>query len=185
MTRNPATRTSLLVCHNRRAVDTGYIIMGVSGSGKTEIGSRLAQALGVEFVEGDAYHSPTNIRKMSAGIPLTDEDRKEWLQAIAKRVRAANDSGRGVVVACSALKRSYRDLLRAEAAPVQFVFLRGSRELIAKRLGQRKGHFMPPALLDSQFCTLEEPAPDEHAWVVDINDSPDAIVASLVARASV
>ena len=158
--------------------------MGVSGSGKTAVGSRLAAALGVEFVEGDAYHPATNIQKMSDGIPLTDEDRQGWLRAIGQRVRSANDAGDGVVVSCSALKRSYRDLLRREAREVQFVFLRGTRELIEPRLRQRKGHFMPTSLLESQRATLQEPSAEEDVWVVDINDSPDKIVASLVARAS-
>ena len=158
--------------------------MGVSGSGKTAVGSRLAAALGVEFVEGDAYHPATNIQKMSDGIPLTDEDRQGWLRAIGQRVRSANDAGDGVVVSCSALKRAYRDLLRREAGEVQFVFLRGTRELIEPRLRQRKGHFMPTSLLESQLATLQEPSAEEDVWVVDINDSPDKIVASLVARAS-
>lgn len=158
--------------------------MGVSGSGKTAVGSRLAAALGVEFVEGDAYHPATNIQKMSDGIPLTDEDRQGWLRAIGQRVRSANDAGDGVVVSCSALKRAYRDLLRREAGAVQFVFLRGTRELIEPRLRQRKGHFMPTSLLESQLATLQEPSAEEDVWVVDINDSPDKIVASLVARAS-
>ena len=158
--------------------------MGVSGSGKTAIGSQLARALGVEFVEGDAYHPPANVEKMSAGIPLTDADRKGWLQAIARRLRLANDNGTGVVVSCSALKRSYRDAIRAGAGPVQFVFLRGRRELIAQRMRSRKGHFMPASLLESQLATLEEPMPDEGVWLVDVTGSPDEIVASLVERAS-
>jgi gluconokinase len=158
--------------------------MGVSGSGKTAIGSRLAAALGVEFVEGDAYHPAANIRKMSSGIPLTDDDRHGWLRAIAQRIRRANDAGDGVVVSCSALKRAYRDLLRHEAGAVQFVFLRGTRDLIETRLRQRKGHFMPTSLLESQLATLENPSAEEGVWIADIDESPDRIVASLVARAS-
>lgn len=158
--------------------------MGVSGAGKTVIGSRLASALGAEFVEGDSYHPPANIEKMAAGIPLTDEDRQGWLHAIAGRIRRANDSGDTVVVSCSALKRAYRDIIRADAGQVRFIFLSGERELISARLRGRKGHFMPPTLLDSQLSTLEEPSPDEDVWVVDINESPDQIVASLLARAS-
>jgi gluconokinase len=158
--------------------------MGVSGSGKTAVGSRLAAALGVEFAEGDTYHPPANIEKMSSGTPLNDEDRQGWLYAIASRIRRANDVGDGVVVSCSALKRSYRDVLRREAGPVRFVFLRGTRDLIDARLRQRKGHFMPTSLLDSQLATLEEPSADEDVWVTDINETPDEIVASLVARAS-
>jgi gluconokinase len=158
--------------------------MGVSGSGKTVIGSRLARALDVEFVEGDTYHSPANIAKMSAGIPLTDEDRRDWLHAIGRRIRQANETGDGVVVSCSALKRSYRDVIRGEAGRVQFVFLSGERALIGERLRQRKGHFMPISLLDSQIATLEEPSSDEDVWLVDITKSPEDIVASLIARAS-
>ena len=158
--------------------------MGVSGSGKTAVGSRLATALGVEFVEGDAYHSASNIQKMSNGIPLTDEDRQGWLRAIAARIRNASEAREGIVVSCSALKRAYRDLLRKEAGPVQFVFLRGTSDLIQTRLRERRGHFMPTSLLESQLATLEEPAAEENVWVTDITESPDKIVASLVARAS-
>lgn len=158
--------------------------MGVAGAGKTLIGSRLARALGVEFVEGDTYHPSENIEKMSAGIPLDDADREGWLHTISRRLRQANESGSGVVVSCSALKRSYRDTIRSEAGPVQFVFLQGGRELIAERLRQRKGHYMPPSLLDSQLATLEDPSADEGAWVVDITRSPDDIVSELVTRAS-
>jgi len=158
--------------------------MGVSGSGKTAIGSRLAAALGVEFVEGDAYHPAANIRKMSNGIPLTDEDRQGWLRAIARRISNANEAGDGVVVSCSALKRAYRDLLRRETGAVQFVFLRGTRDLIETRLRQRKGHFMPTSLLESQLATLESPSAEEDVWIADIGESPDKIVAALLARAS-
>ena len=158
--------------------------MGVSGAGKTLIGSRLAHALDVEFVEGDTYHPPANIQKMSAGIPLDDADRDGWLHAIGRRIRQANESGTGVVVSCSALKRSYRDTIRAEAGRVQFVFLRGERKLIAARLRERRGHYMPASLLDSQLSTLEEPSKDEDVWLVDITESPDEIVNTLVARAS-
>ena len=158
--------------------------MGVSGCGKTAIGTRFAHALGIEFVEGDSYHSPANIQKMSAGIPLDDQDRTDWLRAIASRIRRANDTGEGVVVSCSALKRAYRDIIRAEGGSVKFIFLRGERSLIAERLAARTGHYMPATLLDSQFAALEEPSTDEGAWVADIDASPDAIVASLVARAT-
>ncbi|MFL5483422.1 MAG: gluconokinase [Gemmatimonadaceae bacterium] len=158
--------------------------MGVSGSGKTVIGTLLARALGVDFVEGDTYHPPANIEKMSAGVPLTDFDRGGWLHAIGERIKRANDDGEGVVVSCSALKRSYRQIIRAEAGAVQFVFLRGERALIGQRIRGRKGHFMPPSLLDSQFAALEEPSSEENIWIVDIDDSPEAIAASLIARAS-
>ena len=160
------------------------MVMGVSGSGKTAIGSRLAAALGVEFVEGDTYHSAANIRKMSSGIPLTDEDRQDWLSSIGRRIRRATDAGEGVVVSCSALKRAYRDVLRREAGAVRFVFLHGTRDLIETRLRQRTGHFMPTSLLESQLATLEDPSAEEDVWITDIKETPDRIVASLVARAS-
>jgi gluconokinase len=147
------------------------------------IGLQLARALDVEFVEGDALHPPENVRRMTAGIPLTDEDRRPWLSAIAARLREAKRAGVGLVVSCSALKRRYRDLLRSEGpADVQFVYLHGSRALIAKRIANRRGHFMPPALLDSQLATLEEPSPDEHVWACDIRETPEAIVADVVKR---
>ena len=121
---------------------------------------------------------------MAAGIPLTDDDRHGWLQAIAARLYDAHREGQGLVATCSALKRSYRDLLRTAGAPdAQFVYLAGSRALIAERLAGRRGHFMPPSLLDSQFATLEEPTPDEHAWKIDISATPPAIIADLVHRA--
>lgn len=161
-----------------------YVVMGVSGSGKTVIGAALARALGIEFVEGDSYHSPENVKRMASGIPLTDDDRALWLRSLAGRLRKAKDAGTGLVVSCSALKRSYRDILRAEAGEVRFIFLKGQRALIAERLAGRRGHYMPPSLLDSQFAILEEPSPDEDAWVCDINESPMDIVAALVARAS-
>jgi gluconokinase len=161
-----------------------YVVMGVSGSGKSLIGASLARELGVDFVEGDEYHPAENVRRMASGVPLTDDDRAGWLRALAVRIREARDAGAGLVMTCSALKRSYRDVLRAEANELRFVFLRGPRALIAERLARRRGHFMPASLLDSQFATLEEPSPDEEAWVCDIRESPDDLVAALVARVS-
>lgn len=162
-----------------------YVIMGVSGSGKSLIGAQLARALGIAFVEGDALHPPENVRRMAAGIPLTDEDRHDWLHAIAARLHEAKRAGIGLVVSCSALKRRYRDLLRSVgAADVRFVYLAGGRELLAERLANRRGHFMPPSLLESQLAVLEEPSPDEHAWVCDIRETPDAMVAALVVRSA-
>jgi gluconokinase len=161
-----------------------YVIMGVAGSGKSVVGAALAHALGVEFVEGDQYHSAANVERMSKGVPLTDEDRVEWLRSLATRIREARDAGAGLVIACSALKRSYRDILRAGAGDLRFVFLKGERTLLAERLAGRRGHFMPPSLLESQLATLEEPSPDENAWVCDINMSPQELVAALVASAS-
>jgi carbohydrate kinase (thermoresistant glucokinase family) len=161
-----------------------YVVMGVAGSGKSVIGAALAHALGVEFVEGDQYHSAENIERMSRGVPLTDDDRAQWLRSLARRIREAREAGTGLVMSSSALKRSYRDILRAEAGDVRFVFLRGERALIAERLAGRSGHFMPPSLLDSQLATLEEPSPDENAWVCDIRKSPQDLVAALVTDAS-
>jgi gluconokinase len=165
-------------------VHTGlYVIMGVCGSGKSLIGAKLARELDIEFVEGDGLHPPANVKRMAAGIPLTDDDRHGWLIAIATQLREAKRAGIGLVVSCSALKRSYRDLLRSVGdADVRFVHLAGSRALIEERMAKRRGHFMPPSLLDSQLSILEEPSPDERAWVCDIRDAPDAIVADLLTR---
>ena len=164
--------------------DTGrYLVMGVSGSGKSLIGAAFARALAADFVEGDDLHSPENVRRMAAGIPLTDDDRRGWLITIAGRLREAQRGGRGLVAACSALKRSYRDLLRTGGDPsLQLVFLSGNRALIAGRLAHRRGHYMPASLIESQFAILEEPSPDEHAWVCDITETPQAIIDALVRR---
>lgn len=162
-----------------------YVVMGITGSGKSTVGARLAQALGVDFVEGDNYHPPENVRRMAAGIPLTDDDRADWLRALAARLREARESDAGLVVTCSALKRSYRDVLRAAAPEVQFVYLEGSRTLITERVSERRGHFMPVSLLDSQLATLEEPESDERAWTCDIKDSPQQIVDDLIARTTI
>jgi len=158
--------------------------MGVAGSGKSVIGAAFAHALDVEFVEGDDFHSARNIERMSAGIPLTDDDRADWLHALAFRLRVSHNADDGVVIACSALKRSYRDILRAGAPDTRFIFLNGPRKLIAKRLAERPGHFMRAAMLDSQFATLEEPSDDENPWVCDIRRPPDEIVKDLFTRAS-
>lgn len=162
-----------------------YVVMGITGSGKTTVGATLAHTLGVDFVEGDDYHPLENVRRMASGIPLTDDDRADWLRALAIRIREAKDAGTGLVLTCSALKRSYREVLRAAAPELRLVFLKGPRALIAERLAERRGHFMPASLLDSQFATLEEPAFDEHAWACDIRGSAQKIVDDLVARASV
>jgi len=162
-----------------------YVVMGVCGSGKSLIGATLARELHIEFLEGDGLHPPDNVERMAAGTPLTDDDRRGWLIAIAARLRAAQRAGAGLVVSCSALKRSYRDLLRSVGeADVRFVYLAGSRALLAERMAQRRGHFMPPALLDSQLSILEEPSPDERAWVCDIREAPRAIVVDLVNRST-
>ena len=163
-----------------------YVVMGVSGSGKTRIGANFAKAMGVAFIEGDDHHPPENVRRMASGIPLTDEDRAGWLQTLAARIRDAKDTGTGLVLACSALKRRYREILRdaAKPEPLRFIYLRGTREVIGERLRARKGHFMNPSLLDSQFEALEEPAGDEGAWVYDVGGPAEEMVATLVARAS-
>ena len=160
-----------------------YVVMGVTGSGKSTVGVKLANALGVDFVEGDDYHPLENVKRMASGIPLTDDDRAGWLRALAMRIREANEAGKGLVITCSALKRSYRDILRAGAPELRFVFLNGSGELIAERLTGRRGHFMPASLLDSQIATLEAPAPDEHALAYDSTEPPQKIVDDLVTRA--
>ena len=163
---------------------TIFVVMGVAGSGKSLVGAALAREIGTEFVDGDDYHSADNVKRMAAGIPLTDADRAEWLRALAARIGEARRAKVGLVVACSALKRSYRDILRSAAPDLQLVFLEGPRDLIAARLVARRGHYMPPALLGSQLTTLEEPAADEKAWVADIHRSAREIVDQLVARAS-
>jgi gluconokinase len=161
-----------------------YVVMGITGSGKTTVGTMLAHTLGVDFVEGDDYHPAENVRRMASGIPLTDDDRAGWLRELASRIHEANDAGVGLVLTCSALKRSYRDVLRAAAPELRFVFLTGPRELIANRLADRRGHFMPASLLESQLATLEEPTSDERMWAFDIRESAQEIVDDLVARSS-
>jgi gluconokinase len=158
------------------------VLMGVSGSGKTTIARGVAQRLGWRLVEGDDFHPPANVAKMHAGTPLADEDRWPWLHAIAREIDAMRASHEPAVVACSALKRAYRDILIDARADVLLVYLQGSKELIAARLAARTGHFMPPALLDSQFATLEEPGEDEHPIVVSIAPQPEAIIEEVVRR---
>ncbi|HTB45417.1 MAG TPA: gluconokinase [Acetobacteraceae bacterium] len=155
---------------------TVAVAMGVSGSGKTTIADGVAQRMGWRLVEGDKFHPPANVEKMSHGIPLTDEDRWPWLRSIAAEIDAMRARGESAVVACSALKRAYRDILIGDRKDVVLVYLRGDQPLIAARMAARKGHFMPPALLDSQFATLEEPGPDEHPIVVSVAPPAEAIV---------
>lgn len=157
------------------------IVMGVSGSGKSTIAEALADRLGAEFADGDAFHPAENVEKMRAGIPLTDADRWPWLEAIAAWIGARLAAGRSGVVACSALKRAYRRVLVAERADVELVYLRGGHDLIAARMGRRRDHYMPTSLLDSQFATLEEPGPDERPIVVEIDAAPDAIAEAVLA----
>ncbi|MFO1027520.1 MAG: gluconokinase [Acetobacteraceae bacterium] len=152
------------------------VVMGVAGSGKTTIATALARQLGWDFLEGDSFHPPANVAKMSAGTPLTDEDRWPWLRAIAARMDEVQAQGGSAVVACSALKRAYRDILLGGRTNGILLYPRGEKALIAGRMQARHGHFMPPALLDSQFATLEEPGPDENPVVVDIDGSPEQVI---------
>ncbi len=158
------------------------VVMGVSGCGKSTVGRALAHALGVAYVEGDEWHPPRNVQKMAAGTPLTDDDRRDWLDALAGRLGVAHVAGQGVVLSCSALKRSYRDRLRAQSPGLRFVFLHGSPDLLARRMQARTGHYMPPSLLQSQLDTLEPPAADEDAVAADIGQAPEAIVAAVRQR---
>ena len=156
------------------------IVMGVSGSGKSTIGEKLAERLGWSFEDGDKFHPASNVAKMSAGQPLTDEDRWPWLQAIANEIDRVCETGGHIVIACSALKRAYRNVLVDGRSDVRIIYLKGTEELIASRLGLRKGHFMPPGLLASQFKTLEPPDPSENSITVPIDAPVDAIVDDIV-----
>jgi gluconokinase len=156
------------------------IVMGVSGSGKSTIAARLAERLNWAYEDGDRFHPPSNVAKMSAGHPLTDEDRWPWLQAIADEIDRVCRSGGHAVIACSALKRAYRDVLVHGRCDVRIVFLSGTQALIAERLARRKDHFMPPGLLDSQFKTLEPPAGDENPVNVSIDAPVESIVEHVV-----
>ena len=156
--------------------------MGVSGSGKSTIAAMLAHRLNWIIEEGDWFHPRSNIEKMHRGEPLTDEDRWPWLEGIAAWIDATRHAGNHGTVACSALKRAYRDILVGERPDVRIVYLEGGRDLIARRLAARNGHFMPPALLDSQFATLEAPQPDEHAIIVSIAPHPREVVEQIVKR---
>ena len=155
------------------------VVMGVAGTGKTTVGPLLAAALGVPYAEGDDFHPPENIAKMSAGTPLEDADRWPWLDAIG--LWAHGRAGLGGVVSSSALKRSYRDRLRAAAPDALFLHLSGDRPLIERRMSERQGHFMPTALLDSQFAALEELGADEAGVAVDVSGSPEDITERAVA----
>ncbi len=156
------------------------VVMGVSGSGKSTVGEALARRIGWRFEDGDGFHPPANVAKMKAGHPLDDDDRRPWLEAIAAEIDRVAAAGGHVVIACSALKRAYRDLLVHGRRDTRIVFLDGSEALIAKRLAKRKGHFMPPGLLASQFAALEPPAADEHVITVSIDADVETIVSDIV-----
>ncbi|WP_263140445.1 gluconokinase [Pseudomonas sp. RIT-PI-AD] len=164
----------------QRCVQT-ILVMGVSGSGKTTIGSRLARRLGCGFSDADEFHSAANKAKMAHGIPLTDEDRQPWLRDMRAAIEARQREGGRHVFACSALKRAYRDLLRREDENLLMVFLDGPEHLLAERLGGRSGHFFDPALLNSQLQALERPGPAE-AWTLDIRLSVEELVEDLARR---
>ncbi|WP_405494223.1 gluconokinase [Nocardia sp. NBC_00511] len=174
MTSTPATRPHIV------------IVMGVSGSGKSTVAAMLATRLGWDLIEGDDLHPPANVAKMASGHALTDADREPWLREIAERISTEVSAGRSALITCSALKRSYRDLLRQGVirhpeAVLIFLYLHGSRAELERRLTARIGHFMPAGLLDSQLATLEEPAGEADAVTVKIGPPPDAVAATALA----
>ncbi len=157
-----------------------YVVMGVSGCGKSSVGAAVAERIGAVFLDGDDLHPPANIAKMASGEPLTDEDRAPWLRKVGA---ALSDITQPTMIGCSALRRAYRDIIRDTAGnPVRFLLLDGSREVLMQRMSTRPGHFMPTTLLDSQLATLEHPGADEGAFVFDIDQPFDALVDQMVTR---
>ena len=156
------------------------VVMGVSGSGKTTVGRRLAERLGYAFCEGDDLHPPANVEKMRNGHPLTDADRWPWLARVAERIDAWRAAGQGGVIACSALKRAYRAVIIGDRPGVRLVYLKGDDPLIRRRMKERRGHFMPVGLLTSQFADLEPPGPGERPITVGIEASPDDTVSEII-----
>lgn len=173
-------KNELDMSRNKSSSASRWVVMGVCGCGKTEIGRRLATALELPFVEGDAYHPSTNVAKMAAGIPLGDEDRVEWLQCLKEEIAGAKQRGAGLVLSCSALKRAYRDLLREADPDLVFVHLTGDRDLIASRMRARTDHFMPLSLLDSQMLALQPLQTDETGFCLDISQNPDTLIKTIV-----
>jgi len=161
------------------------VVMGVSGSGKSTIAAALAARLGWAYEDADWFHPPSNIEKMHSGQALTDDDRWPWLQGIAAWIDATRKAGGRGVIACSALKRAYRDVLVNDRPDVRIVYLKGERELIARRFALRHGHFMPASLLESQFATLQEPREDEHPIVLSTDAPPPDIVDRVIERLGV
>lgn len=159
----------------------GIVVMGVSGAGKSTVGTLLAERLGWPFEDGDAFHPPQNVEKMRTGTPLTDEDRWPWLAAIAARIARARAEGTGVVIACSALKRAYRDVLRDGQADVRFLHLTGEPAVIMARQAARQGHYMPASLVASQFAALEPPETEADVIDLDVEPDPPAILAKAIA----
>ena len=157
-----------------------FVVMGVSGSGKTSVGQALAEEIGAGYIDGDKLHSAASIAKMERGEPLNDDDRRPWLERVGATLEAAEGP---CIVGCSALKRAYRDIIRrAAGAPVLFLFLDGGRRVLEARMSRRTGHFMPVSLLDSQLATLERPEADEAFVRVDIDQPLEDVVSSLAAQ---
>lgn len=178
MTRSPRVWSAALAHSLTRPVIA--VVMGVSGSGKTTIAALLAAALGCQFQEGDDLHPRANVEKMHGGTPLTDADRLPWLRRIAEEIDGWRARGESGVLTCSALKRSYRDIIIGDRPDVTLVYLKSSHDLVRRRMAARHEHFMPVALLDSQFASLEEPASDEHPITVDVGGRPMEIVDEIV-----
>lgn len=158
------------------------LVMGASGAGKTSVARLLAERLGVELLDADALHSKANVRKMESGVALTDKDRRPWLEQVARRIGELRAAGRPVVVACSALRRAYRELLIGGREDARLVYLKGDARLLGERMKLRQGHFMPASLLQSQLATLEEPQADEQPIAVAIDQGLEAIVAEILGR---
>lgn len=156
-----------------------FVVMGVSGCGKSTVAAELARSTGGVFLEGDDFHPPASRDKMAAGIPLRDEDRKGWLDMLHAVLKSRSHSGEATFLACSALKQSYREHLLEGLPGLRFIYLQGSRECILARLAERTGHFMPASLLESQFAILEEP---ENALTVDVNRPPEAVVGEILRK---